>query len=137
MAVGLVALSLVGEGLTEAAAMPPGFDTHAVAAPAVRSPELTGTITAQPTAPSTQAPIAAERRLTTEGGYVVARCESAQAYLVYWSPAQGYRAEDVQRGPTETASLHFTGASREIEVKITCLAGEPRLSVEEEDEDEH
>ena len=37
--------------------------------------------------------------LTSQGGTVLAECRPAGAYLVSWSPTQGYEADDVARGP--------------------------------------
>jgi hypothetical protein len=72
------------------------------------------------------------RQLTSTGGSVVARCYGADAYLLYWTPAPGYRAHDVMRGPAATARLEFEGRAGEQHLTIQCVNGVPRLKTEAE-----
>lgn len=82
-----------------------------------------------PSPPPTSSPPAGPggitRALTTQGGTLIARCLAGQATLVSWSPAQGYQAENIQAGPTATATLTFETENREIQVRVTCPAGIP------------
>ena len=57
-------------------------------------------------------------------GTVVAICESAGAYLLSWSPAQGYGVQQVYRGPAPVASVVFA-ATQEVTMKIDCQSGTP------------
>jgi len=55
---------------------------------------------------------------------VVAICEPAGAYLLSWSPAQGYAVQQVFRGPAPVASVVFA-ATQEVTMKIDCRSGTP------------
>jgi hypothetical protein len=63
-------------------------------------------------------------------GQVTAECQSAGAYLMYWSAALGYQADDVFRGPAAVASINFEARANEVVMKVSCKAGKPvaRLS---------
>ncbi|MDG4832074.1 septum formation initiator [Solwaraspora sp. WMMD1047] len=65
------------------------------------------------------------RALATPGGTVVAECRGADVALVSWTPAQGYRAADVDRGPDDDAEVTFAGSDHDIEVEVACVAGTP------------
>lgn len=107
-------------------------DPPVTTAPAVPGPSVsTSARSANPPARTD-----VKRMLTTVGGDVVAQCRGEDAYLVYWIPKQGYRTHDVVRGPAEVAKLQFKGHDREIELKIKCDDGVPRLKIEDEREDE-
>jgi serine/threonine-protein kinase len=56
---------------------------------------------------------------------VVATCQAAGAYLVSWSPQQGYQVDSVSRGPAAAASVHFESTTREVTMTVTCSAGVP------------
>jgi hypothetical protein len=133
--VGLLALALVGEDLRGDASRPLTADAAAVVADPTPSahPPATTTTAASPTSPGAAATVAGalgdDRRLTSAGGDVVARCTTAGAYLVYWTPAQGFRTDDVQRGPAPVSTLTFEATSAEIKLKITCVGGTPQLEV--------
>jgi hypothetical protein len=62
----------------------------------------------------------ASKLLTSAGGTAVASCQQGGAYLLYWSPAQGYETDDVARGPTAVASVAFTSNSGEVILRVTC-----------------
>jgi hypothetical protein len=64
---------------------------------------------------------------------VVAHCVGNAAYLVYWSPTPGFRAEDVNRGPAPEARVSFDSSTREIKIRVTCTG----LMVHPSIEDEH
>ena len=63
--------------------------------------------------------------LTSVGGTVVALCEAAGAYLVSWSPQQGYEAVSVIRGPGATAQAKFGNGQRVVTMKVSCGTGAP------------
>jgi hypothetical protein len=85
----------------------------------------------KPSAPATVAPTTAPASqpastvLTSSGGSVVAQCQSAGAYLVSWSPQQGYSAVSVIRGPAAAAQAKFSNGFRIVIMKVTCSAGVP------------
>jgi serine/threonine-protein kinase len=63
--------------------------------------------------------------LTSSGGEVVAACQDAGAYLISWSPLQGYEVGDVFRGPAATARVTFESTTREVTMVVSCSAGQP------------
>ena len=63
--------------------------------------------------------------LTSAGGEVVATCQGAQAYLVSWSPRQGYQVGDVIRGPALTARVTFESRANRVTMVVSCSAGMP------------
>jgi len=67
--------------------------------------------------------------LVSKAGSVMATCQSGLAYLLYWSPDQGYQADDVRRGPAAQASLTFETLSTEVNMQVTCHAGVPVAQV--------
>ena len=63
--------------------------------------------------------------LTSAGGTVVASCAGARAYLVSWSPQQGFGSSGVVRGPATNARVTFTGAQLTVTMVVSCDAGAP------------
>jgi hypothetical protein len=148
VAVALYALSSIGDGLSGKPAIPAAEAVTAAGASADPSqtpdenptttpgsdptvgpaPTATGvtTSTSKPTQPSpTSSTSAAGRQLSTRGGDIVARCEPGGAYLVYWTPAAGYRAADILRGPATTARLVFESDRLHVRVSVSCVNGVP------------
>lgn len=80
-----------------------------------------------PPAPTPQ-PATVTKVLTSVGGTVVAGCQPAGAYLITWSPAQGYGATQVVRGPTATAKVTFDGFHKLVTMVISCRGGAPSTS---------
>ena len=63
--------------------------------------------------------------LTSAGGEVVATCQAAGAYLISWSPLQGYEVGGVARGPAATARVTFNSDSSRVTIVVSCSAGVP------------
>ena len=156
----LLAISLLGQGITgdpgqlltqdavtralasEAAdASPPPVTapSRQVASPsASATPAASGTSTPHApdpaTAPASGATPAAANGgtvLTSAGGEVVASCQSADAYLISWSPLQGYEVDGVIRGPAVTARVTFgpttvSPTAAEVIMLVSCSAGVPQ-----------
>jgi hypothetical protein len=101
------------------------------------TPAATGTSTSHAADPATApAPGAADGGtvLTSVGGEVVASCQPAGAYLISWSPRQGYEVDGVIRGPAVTARVTFSPVTvsptaREVTMAVSCSAGVPRVRV--------
>jgi hypothetical protein len=70
---------------------------------------------------------------TSRGGTVAARCDGDQAYLVYWTPAQGYHTDDINRGPARMASVTFEGRGPEVRIVITCAGSVPKSDIRTDD----
>jgi len=105
--------------------------------PAINSPvETVAKPSAGPTpsrsaaAPSPQptrsvVPAPATTALASQGGTVVAECQLASAYLVSWSPAQGYEVGKVVRGPAVTAQVTFESFANSVTMVVSCSSGVP------------
>lgn len=76
---------------------------------------------------------AAGTLLQSPDGTVTAACQPGGAYLLYWSPYQGFHADDVFRGPAAIASVTFEGRANNVVMRVSCNGGTPvaRLSHDE------
>jgi hypothetical protein len=136
--VGLLALSLIGVGLTNGSgdhltqpvgrADLPG-PTVPSSQPTAGDPSATPSASATTTATAT---MGQNRTIDSAGGTVVARCQPGGAYLVYWSPSPGFRAGVDIRGPAAEARLSFESSTREINVRVTCIGLTVHPSIEDE-----
>jgi hypothetical protein len=63
--------------------------------------------------------------LTSEGGSLVAACAGARAYVVSWSPQQGFASSDVVRGPAANAQVTFTNGQVMVTMVVSCSTGVP------------
>lgn len=64
--------------------------------------------------------------LTSEGGTAEASCDNGLARLLYWSPAQGFEADDVIKGPARFASVTFSDTTGGVVMRVACTsAGVP------------
>ncbi|GLW99246.1 hypothetical protein [Microtetraspora sp. NBRC 16547] len=145
------AISLLGEGLTQKVVSPMSqadVDRALAAATApgrtvTPTPSPTGRITAptpSPTgrimspSPSVTVTGGASRAFTVPGGSFVASCDGGLASLLSWSPAQGYAADDVDRGPDREVKVEFESEADKVTVKITCSGGVPVPSAKVHDD---
>ncbi|HKA97496.1 MAG TPA: hypothetical protein VKD66_14610 [Streptosporangiaceae bacterium] len=63
--------------------------------------------------------------LASSGGSVVARCATAGAFLLSWSPQQGFQAGSVIRGPASAARVVFTTTASTVTMTVSCSGGVP------------
>jgi hypothetical protein len=141
VAVGLLALSAVGADLIGDGTQPFAVEgvtqldqATSTSVPDHPRPSATGS----PPSTTASGDQPKQWRLDSAGGYVVARCRAGEAHLVYWSPAPGFRADDIERGPARTARVTFKGEGAEVKMRVACANGEPRADVEQEsDDDDH
>ena len=63
--------------------------------------------------------------LTSEGGTLVAACAGGRAYVVSWSPQQGFASSDVVRGPATNAQVTFTNGQLTVTMVVSCTTGVP------------
>ncbi|MEU8202219.1 hypothetical protein [Streptosporangium sp. NPDC049046] len=85
--------------------------------------EESGEATPEPATTATPAAEPGESRLIiTKGGRVIARCEGGLVTLRSWSPAQGFQADDVERGPADRARVEFESEEDEVKVEVRCAA---------------
>jgi hypothetical protein len=133
--VGLLALSLIGVGLTTGSGdhltQPVGRDAPAVTLPTSQPPVDDPSASASAASAAT-ATVGPNRTIDTAGGNVVARCQPGGAYLLYWSPSPGFRADLSNRGPAAEARLSFESSSREIRIRVTCVGLTVHPSIEDE-----
>lgn len=126
--VGVLAVDAIGSGIAGTTAEPlTGKEVAsqlATASPASSKPISTES-----------SPANASRVLGTKGGTIVARCTDGRVYLASWSPAQGYEADNVRRGPARTAGLQFESDDAELHVRISCERGVPNKQVKTEYDD--
>jgi hypothetical protein len=145
VAVGVLALSLINNGLASGAVQPVPLDGPVANAPpsptpteapspaapaAPAAPASSGGSTAARQAtgsPTPSATFGPPRQLASVGGTVIARCSGASAYLVSWSPAQGYELGDVHRGPARFVSAAFESGPTEVRLGVQCVAGIPEI----------
>jgi len=113
--------SASGTGGSPAASVAPSRRARAPAAKATRSADpgsnaaLSGSAGQNP----------AGTLLESSAGSVMATCEPAGAYLLYWSPDQGFETDDVLRGPAAVASVLFRGPTSSIVMRVSCSGGTP------------
>jgi hypothetical protein len=92
---------------------------------ATQPAESATTKPAAPPATSSPPQAAAGTLLTSADGNVVASCQPGGAYLISWSPAPGFEADDVVRGPAATASVQFEQTTTELTMAVSCSSGTP------------
>lgn len=56
---------------------------------------------------------------------MLAGCQAPGAYLVSWSPQQGYEAHQVVRGPAAQAQVTFTNSHRSVTMVVSCAGSVP------------
>lgn len=133
--VGILALSLISGGLADQTmplAIVPGSQSGAQDVESAAAPTPSASRHAKPQPSRSTArpkPTAVERTMTFTSGAVTARCEDDLAYLVSWSPAQGYRTDDVRRGPASMAKVTFESHRAEYAVLVGCVDGTPQGTV--------
>jgi hypothetical protein len=90
------------------------------------SPHPTSSASATPTpTPSPTQSTPPPTVLTSQGGSVVAECLPGGAYLLTWSPTQGYEAGQVIRGPASTAQVTFESNANNVRMAVSCSTGVP------------
>jgi hypothetical protein len=72
------------------------------------------------------------RLITSAGGSVLAECTGRDVVVVSWTPAQGYRVDDVDLEARRDVEVRFEGEDAEVRVKIRCADGWPVAEIEED-----
>jgi serine/threonine-protein kinase len=111
-----------------AASAPETPETQATP-PAARTapPQPTPSPSSQTSGSASPTPIASV--LTSPGGTVVADCRPAGAYLVSWSPTQGYEVGNVRRGPAATTQVTFVSIANSVTMLVSCSGGVPSATI--------
>jgi hypothetical protein len=145
--VGLLALSLIGDGMSTRTGQPltpdavarevssaPVPTTPSAASPGRGAPSAAvspaGATSSRIPAPA-EAPAArpTERLFTTSGGTAIVRCTGTRAYLVSWSPNPGFGFDNVERGPTDRVRVRFRSHDQKVDLRATCVGGVPQQRV--------
>jgi hypothetical protein len=126
--------ALAKEGAEQAAVLPrraisPPTSRVAPLSPAARHTAPPRSPTARPSASPPSPGAAGGTLLTSQGGTLVASCAGARAYLVSWSPQQGFGSSDVVRGPATNAQVTFIGGQLTVTMVVSCDAGAPTATV--------
>jgi len=113
---------------------PPGSPSESPASSPSAGPSPTPTGTGSPLEPPPAAPVS--RTFPSAGGTVTAACSGDTVTLRYWSPAQGYEADHVVRGPAATVSLRFRqdGRGHGVRLAFVCRDGIPVQSTNPSDD---
>jgi hypothetical protein len=119
-----VSRALASEAV-EATASPPAAQPAVSTSATPLVPHIKKHSAAPSVPPASPAPQPTDTVLTSIGGTVMADCRAAGAYLASWSPAQGYEATTVIRGPAATAKVMFTSSRKVVTMAISCPGGTP------------
>jgi hypothetical protein len=116
----------VAPGGSPATAVPLPAPVDSGPHPSASSPR--GPATHPATGPSS--PVSVQRQFDTDFGVFSARCTGDLAYLLSWSPAPGFAAAGVQRGPAALVRVSFVGTARTITFRVRCVGGVPHMSTD-------
>ena len=137
--VGLVGISVIGDGLTSPVAEPISADEVARQLAAEPPAASAGPPPAVPSAVASVGPAPELTRLTeTRGGTVVARCDAGRAVIVSMAPAQGWAVHERDAGPQTEAEGEFRRTADNhdrVKVDVRCDAGVPVLTARDERDD--
>jgi hypothetical protein len=131
--VGLVAVSLIGDGLVSPAAKP--LSPSDVARELAAEPTSTPSPSLSPSpSPSTSAPSssAVSRTFRTRAGTVVASCDGDSGSITLMSPGSGFTVHERDGSEGE-----FRGVSDDhdrVKVDVSCADGRPDLEIESRDD---
>jgi hypothetical protein len=128
---GTAAVSVLGAGITDSTVRPMTAaevqrELAASHSPAPSAtPSLPVTPPPAPPVPQKAKPKPVSRSMSSTGGSVNARCDRTGAYLVSWSPAQGFSTGSFHRGPARQVSVEFVTSGETITMNIGCGEGAP------------
>jgi len=129
----LLAVSALGQGMNPAAGEQVGVETvnRALAKESAERAAAMPRRSASPSPSRTAPPAPAARRSPSPpsppatGGTVLTSQAGTRAYVVSWSPQQGFGSTDVVRGPATNAQVTFTGGQLTVTMVVSCDAGVP------------
>lgn len=67
----------------------------------------------------------AGRLIPSQAGTAYAECKAAGAFLVWWTPQNGFEADHVVQGPAAVASVTFSNQTDGVVIKVSCQNGVP------------
>lgn len=128
---GIAAINVLGQGLAGPSARPmTSLEIERALATAQGASPVPATPTGPAASPSaspspTPSPTGAKprgQRFSSRGGSGIAYCHGGRVELGWWTAAQGFEVEDVDKGPARHAKLKFEADDAEIEVELSCTA---------------
>ena len=134
----LAAVTLIGSGIfgdsTRTRSQAEVAQALAALTPSQRPRTETGTVTApaDPATSASSAPEAMRRLITSSGGNVLAECAGREVVVISWTPAQGYRVDDVDVEARGDVEVRFEGEDTDVKVKIRCADGRPVAEIDED-----
>jgi hypothetical protein len=138
--VGLLAISVIGDGITAPSARPMSEDDVARELTGVPPPSTSPSASASPSASVSlgTAPPAATRTFTTRAGTVVGRCAGGRPEIISMSPAQGFTVHERDAGPQGAeAEGEFRGSADDhnrLKVDVACAGGRPELRIDRDED---
>lgn len=96
-------------------------------------PPSTGTsappsATTDPTGPAGSGPTV----VSSAGGRVIAECTGALVEVLSWTPAQGYRTKEVERGPAHEVKVEFESDDGDVKIELRCVDGVPSAEIDDD-----
>lgn len=141
--VGMLALSRIGYGSSTSTVQP--LSSGPAAAPAAPPsasasalPAVSPSVSAAPGRPPAAPPprprrsspqMSRERVFSSLAGSAIVRCARDAAYLVSWSPEQGYWVDDVRRGPAPEVTVEFENRQTEVRLRVWCDNDVPQARI--------
>lgn len=138
--VGLVAVSVIGDGLTSSVgrALPESEVARELAAePPAPVPSVTPSVTPSASAPASRPadPVTATpRSWRTPGGTVVTRCAGGDPRIVSMAPVQGFTVHE--QGDDEGEFRGVADDHDRVKVDVRCEGGTSQLTYEHETRDD-
>jgi hypothetical protein len=132
--VGLVAVSVIGDGLVSPLAKPLNESEVARELAAAPEPSAPSPSLSPSASPSSPEPSSSSRTFTTRGGTLVAQCAGGAATIRSMSPAQGFSVHE--RNGSEGEFRGVSDNHDRVKVDASCRAGEPHIDVESENRDD-
>ena len=125
--VGLLAVTLIGDGLTAPIARP--MSQGEVARELAGQPSAPPPATVSPSRPASTGEPSSKR---TRGGTVIARCDGGTPVIVSMTPAQGF---EVHERDGDEGEFRSTGDNHDrVKIDVSCAgSGRPVVSVRDED----
>ncbi|WP_229716240.1 serine/threonine-protein kinase [Mangrovihabitans endophyticus] len=72
------------------------------------------------------------KRLSSDAGFVVAKCSNGKATFNTWHATRPYQVESVNPGPATAAQVTFVDDPSRVRMTVTCASGSPTAAVTEQ-----
>ena len=75
------------------------------------------------------APPIQPQTFVSQGGAIVVGCQDSDAYLISWTPTEGFKVKKLNPGPASRASLELRNRGVRVLMTATCRAGVPAVTI--------